>query len=75
MSHIRIDSFNTNNKWIGFGLVNIDTFIIRVRFELTNADITRIRPWTRIATPTESYFRSQPLLTPFVFLPFSLIFL
>ena len=53
--------------------MNVDTFIIRVGFELTNVDIIRTQSWTRIATPTESCFRSQPLLTPCFFLPFSLI--
>ena len=57
MSHIRVDSPNTNNKWIGFGLANVDTFIIRVRFGLTNVDTIHIlirhehNPLTRIATP------------------------
>ena len=39
MSHIRVDLPNTNNKWIGFGLTNVDTFIIRVGFGLTNVDM------------------------------------
>ena len=30
MGHIRIDPPNTNNKWVGFGLTNVDTFIIHV---------------------------------------------
>ena len=29
---------NTNNKCVGFGLANIDTFIIRVGFGLANVD-------------------------------------
>ena len=55
MGHIRVDMPNTNNKWIGFGLANIDTFIIRVGFELTNVNAIRILtrhehdPSTRIA--------------------------
>ena len=38
MSHIRVDLPNTNNKWVEFGLANINTFIIRVVFGLTNVD-------------------------------------
>ena len=57
MSHIRVDLSNTNNKWVGFGLANVDTFIIRVGFGLANIDIIRILtrheydPLTRITTP------------------------
>ena len=36
MGHIRVNLSNTNNKWVGFRLVNVDTFIIRVGFGLTN---------------------------------------
>ena len=42
MCHIHIDISNTNNKWVEFGLINIDTFIIRIGFELTNVDTIRI---------------------------------
>ena len=43
MDHIRVDLSNTNNKWVGFGLTNVDTFIIiRVGFKLTNNDTIRI---------------------------------
>ena len=42
MSHIRVDLSNTNNKLVGFGLSNIDTFIIRVGFGLTNIDTIHI---------------------------------
>ena len=62
MSHIRVDPPNTNNKWVGFGLVNVDTFIIRVGFGLANIDtihtLTRHEhnPLTRIATPTLNQF-------------------
>ena len=58
MGYIRVDLLNTNNKWVEFGLANVDTFIIRVGFELTNVDTIRILtrhehdPTTRIATPT-----------------------
>ena len=58
MGHIRVDPPNTNNKWVGFGLANVDTFIIRVGFGLVNVDmihtLTRHEhdPLTRIATPT-----------------------
>ena len=38
MCHIRVDLLNTNNKWIVIGLVNIDTFIIRIGFGLANVD-------------------------------------
>ena len=57
MGHIRVDLFNTNNKWVGFELVNVDTFIIRIGFGLTNVDTNRTLtrhehdPLTRIATP------------------------
>ena len=42
MGHIRVDLPNTNNKWVEFELMNIDTFIIRVGFGLTNIDTIRI---------------------------------
>ena len=42
MDYICIDLFKTNNKWIEFGLANIDTFIIRVGFGLMNVDMIRI---------------------------------
>ena len=57
MGHIHVDPPNTNNKWVGFGLANVDTFIIRVGFGLMNVDtihtLTRHEhdPLTRIATP------------------------
>ena len=38
MSHIRVDLPNTNNKWVGFELENVDTFIIHVEFRLVNVD-------------------------------------
>ena len=49
MSRIRVDLPNTNNKLVGFGLANVDTFIIRVGFGLANVDTsyidtTRTRP-------------------------------
>ena len=62
MGHIRVDLPNTNNKWVGFGLANVDTFIIRVGFGLANIDTicTLIRheqdPSTRIATPSVNQF-------------------
>ena len=58
MSHIRVDPFNTNNKWVEFELANIDTFIIRIEFGLANVDMIRtlIRhehdSLTRIVTPS-----------------------
>ena len=57
MSYIRVDLPNTNNNWVGFGLANVDTFIIRVGFELANIDTFRILTrhkhdsLTRITTP------------------------
>ena len=57
MGHIRVDPPNTNNKSVGFGLANVDTFIIRVGFGLMNIDTIRTLtrhehdPLTRIATP------------------------
>ena len=57
MGHIYVDLSNTNNKWIEFELANVDKFIIRVGFGLTNVDTIRILtrheydPSTRIATP------------------------
>ena len=41
MSHIRINLPNTNNKWVEFGLANVNTFIIRVEFGLVNIDMIR----------------------------------
>ena len=58
MGHIRIDLPNTNNKCVGFGLANVNTFIIRVGFGLTNVDTIRTltrhehNSSTRIVTPT-----------------------
>ena len=58
MDHIRVDPPNTNNKWVEFGLANVDTFIIRVRFGLANVNTIRILTQheydslTRIATPS-----------------------
>ena len=57
MGHIRVDPSNTNNKWVEFGLTNVDTFIIRVGFGLMNVDtihtLTRYEhdPLTQIVTP------------------------
>ena len=58
MGHICVDLPNTNNKWVEFGLANVDTFIIHVGFGLTIFDTIRILTRhkhdlsTRIATPT-----------------------
>ena len=58
MSHVRVDVSNMNNKWVGFGLANVDTFTIRVEFGLANVDTIRTltrqehNPSTRIVTPT-----------------------
>ena len=46
MGHIRVDLLNTNNKWVGFGLANVDTFIICVGFGSANIDTTRITTLT-----------------------------
>ena len=60
MGHIRVGPPNTNNKWVRFGLTNVDTFIIRVGFGLTNVDtihtLTRYEhdPLTRIMTPSSN---------------------
>ena len=50
MDHIRVNLSNMNNKWIEFGLANIDTFIIRVGFKLTNIDTFIIRDGFRLTT-------------------------
>ena len=42
MGHIRVDLPNTNNKWIGFGLANVNTFIIYVGIGLANIDMIHI---------------------------------
>ena len=58
MGYIRVDLPNTNNKWVEFGLTNVDTFIIRVGFGLPNVDTIRTLTrherdsLTRIATPS-----------------------
>ena len=41
MDHIRVDPPNMNDKWVGFGLANIDTFIIHVGIGLANVDTIR----------------------------------
>ena len=57
MGHIHVDPPNMNNKWVEFGLTNVNMFIIRVGFWLVNVDticaLTRHKhdPLTRIATP------------------------
>ena len=57
MGHIRVDLPNTNNKWVEFGLTNVDISIIRVRFGLSNIDTIRILirhehdPSTQITIP------------------------
>ena len=40
MGYICVDLPNTNNKWVGFELANVDMFIICVGFGLTNIDTT-----------------------------------
>ena len=42
MGRILINLSNTNNKGIEFGLINIDTFIIRIKFGLMIIDTIRI---------------------------------
>ena len=57
MGHIRVDLPNMNNKWVGFELANVDTFIIHVGFGLSNINTIRILTRhehdssIRIATP------------------------
>ena len=41
MGHIRVDLPNKNNKWVGFGLANVDTLIICIGFGLINIDTIR----------------------------------
>ena len=61
MGYIHVDLPNTNNKCVGFELANVDTFIIRIGFRLTNVDMIRILtrhehdPSTRIATPIHRF--------------------
>ena len=65
MGHIRVDLPNTNNKWVRFGLANVDTFIIHVGFGLANVDMIRTLtrhkqdPLTRIATPNPRQWRQK----------------
>ena len=62
MGHIRVDPPNTNNKWVGFGLANVDTFIIRVGFGLANVDT--IRTLTRHEhDPYIDTIRTRPINT------------
>ena len=42
MDHICVDLPNTNNKWVGFELTNVDTFIIRVGFGFKNINTIHI---------------------------------
>ena len=62
MGYIRVNLPNTNNKWVGFELANVDTFIICIRFGLANVDTIRILtrhehdPSTRIVTPRFSFY-------------------
>ena len=42
MGHICVDLPNMNNKWIEFGLANINMFFIHIRFGLTNIDMIHI---------------------------------
>ena len=41
MGHICVALHNTNNKWVKFGLANVDIFIICVEFVLTNINTIR----------------------------------
>ena len=62
MGQICVDLPNTNNKWVRFGLANVDTFIIRVGFGLANVNticaLTQHEhdPSTQITTPNQQYF-------------------
>ena len=46
MVHIRVDPPITNNKWVGFGLANVDTICTLTRHEHD--------PLTRIVTPNHT---------------------
>ena len=54
---------NTNNKWVGYGSANVDTFIICVGFGLANVDTIRILtrhehdPSIRIVTPNNNKYK------------------
>ena len=56
----RIDLPNTNNKWVEFELANVNKFVIRVGFGLTNIDTIHILtqyehdPSIRIDTPNDN---------------------
>ena len=41
MGHSRVNLLNKNNKWVKFGLTNVNTFIIRIGFGLANVNIIR----------------------------------
>ena len=68
MSHIRVDLPNTNNKWVEFGLANVDTFIIRIGFGLANIDTIRTLtrhehdPWTELRPLHSTTQDAEPLL-------------
>ena len=57
MDNIRVDLPIMNNKWVGFELANVDTFIIHIGFGLANINTIRILTRhehdssIRIATP------------------------
>ena len=69
MGHIYIDMPNTDNKWVEFGLANVDIFIIRIGFGLMNINAIHILIryeydlYTRIDTP-----RHRKVRWSFVFL-------
>ena len=73
MDHIRVDLLNTNNKWIEFGLVNVDTFIICVGFGLVNVDTILIltrhehNSSTRITTPNSTLLKFNLRSIPFIY--------
>ena len=39
MSHIHVDLSNTDNKFVRFRLINIDIFIIHIKFRLININM------------------------------------
>ena len=70
MGHICIDMPNTNNKWVQFGLSNVDMFIIHIGFGLANVDTIRTLtghehdPSTRITTHNWTPITSKNVKIP-----------
>ena len=64
MDHICVDLPNTNNKCVVFGLANIDTFIIHVRYD-SYIDTIRTRCMDTIVTPKDNHI-SKCIFTNFL---------